>query len=87
VPLIYEEGNVEAHIFFDDEMPQVRCFDKRRGTLQVQVVMNLLSHLPDGYGEEAEDLPTPDFVVEAIQSVTRHLDQLWPAWEQIRREF
>lgn len=87
MPLIYEEGNVEAHIFFDDETPQVRCFDKRRGTLNVQVVINLLSRLPDDYGDEAEDLPTPEFVIEAIGSVLRHLNELWPAWEQIRHEF
>lgn len=87
MPQIYEEGNVEANIFFDDDVPQVHCFDKRRGKLEVEVIMNLLTHLPDGYGEEARDLPTPEFVIEAIQSVLRHLDELWIAWEQIRQEF
>ncbi len=87
MPQIYEEGNVEAHIFFDDDVPQVHCYDKRRGVLEVQVVMNLLLRLPDGYGEEPVDFPTPEFVIEAIGSVLRHLDELWTCWEQIRREF
>ena len=88
MPQVYEEGNVDAHILFGDDEPKVHCYDKRQGLMEVKVEISLLTRLPDGYGDdEISDLPTPEFVIEAMQSVLRHLPLLWKTWEDIRREF
>lgn len=86
MPQIYEDNNVDAHILYHDEMPQVHCYDLRRGFMEVEVVIDLLLRLPVGYGEEPSDFPTPEFVIEAIQSVGRNLPELWKEWERISRQ-
>ena len=35
MPQIYEDDNVDAHILYGDEFPQVRCYDQRCGFMEV----------------------------------------------------
>lgn len=87
VPQIYEDNNVDAHILYGEKEPQVHCYDLRRGFMEVEVVIDLLLRLPVGYGEEPKDFPSPEFVIEALQSVLRHHETLWTAWSRISTEF
>ncbi len=87
MPRIYEDNNVDVHILFGEKEPQVHCYDLRRGYMKVEVVIDLLLRLPVGYGDEPEDFPTPEFVIEALRSVMRHLDKLWTQWEIVSNQF
>jgi len=86
MPLIYEEGNIAAHILRGDETALVHCYDNRQAFLEVEVVVDLWLLLPMGYGEEVRDYPAPAFVIEAIYSVIDNSPALWVAWEQISRD-
>lgn len=85
MPLIYEDNNVEAHILYYDEYPQVHCYDIR-SEMEIEVTIDLLLLLPVGYGEEPREYPSPAFTIEAIQSVLRNHETLWAAWERISKE-
>lgn len=86
MPQIYEDNNVDAHILYHDEMPQVHCYDLRHGFMEVEVVIDLWLCLPVGYGEEPSAFPSPEFVIEAIQSVLRNHPKLWEEFERISRQ-
>ena len=87
MPQIYVDGHVSAHIFYEEEFPITRCFDNRNEDLEIVVVMDFLSGLPIGYGEEPIALPSPVFVVDCIHSIARHPKELWSAWEQLKNDF
>ena len=88
MPQVFQEGHVDAHVLYHDEVPQIHCYDARCGFMRVEVVINLLTRLPDGYGDEPDDLPLPEFVIEALQAfLLRDPDELWAKWEKVRQEF
>ena len=86
VPLIDEQGNVSAHIYYGENSIVVHCCDKRHDDLTVEVIVNLLTLLVDGYGEPAAELPTPQFLIEAVQYCVDNHAKLQSAWQQIQRE-
>lgn len=86
MPLIDEKGNVSARILFDEEQYVVHCYDNRHDDLTVEVVVNLLTLLVDGYGEPSTELPTPQFLIEAVQYSLNSHEMLRAAWQRIQRE-
>jgi len=86
VPLLDEKGNVSAHIHYGDESMLVHCCDKRHDDLTVEVAVSLLTLLVDGYGEPSMELPTPQFLIEAVQYCIDNQEMLQQAWEQIQHE-
>ena len=86
MPLIDERGNVSAHIHYDEESMVVHCCDNRHEDLTVEVTVNLLTLLVDGYGEPSLDLPTPQFLIEAVQFCIDQQEMLRLAWHEIQRD-
>lgn len=86
MPLIDKQGNVSAHLHYGEESTLVHCCDNRHDDLTVEVTVNLLTLLVDGYGEPSADLPTPQFLIEAVQYCIDNHDLLQRAWEQLQRE-
>ena len=86
MPLIDERGNVSTHIYYDEDSMVVHCCDKRHEDLTVEVVVNLLTLLVDGYGEPSMELPTPEFLIEAVRYCIEQQEMLRLAWDEIQRE-
>ena len=86
MPLIDERGNVSAHILYEEEDYVVHCYDNRHDDLTVEVVVNLLTLLVDGYGEPSTELPKPTFLIEAVQYCIENQEMLRQAWQRVRRE-
>lgn len=79
IPLIEEKGNVAAHILYDEEFAIVHCYDKRHPNMDVEVEIDLLTFLSFRYGDG--DLPTPEFVIEAMQFCLEIRELLCKEWE------
>ena len=86
MPLIDERGNVSARILYEEEYYVVHCYDKRHEDLTVEVIVNLLTLLVDGYGEPSLELPSPEFLIEAVQYSLDNSEMLRVAWERVQRE-
>lgn len=86
MPLIDEKGNVSARILYEEEHYVVHCYDNRHDGLTVEVIVNLLTLLVDGYGEPSTELPSPEFLIEAVQYGIDNHEMLQEAWRKIQRE-
>ena len=86
MPLIEERGNVSARILYEEDYYVVHCYDRRHEDLTVEVVVNLLTLLVDGYGEPSTELPTPEFLIEAVQYALDNREKLREAWQRVQRE-
>lgn len=86
MPLIDEKGNVSARILYEEEYYVVHCYDNRHDDLTVEVIVNLLTLLVDGYGEPSAELPSPEFLIEAVQYGIDNHEMLQEAWRKIQRE-
>lgn len=84
---IYEAGNLLVHVFNGSKEPVAHCYDRRDESFRT-VVIDLLTLLPTGYGEDQEDhqLPTWQLAVEAITSCAEHEEELWAAWDELRND-
>ena len=84
MPLIDEQGNVSARILYEEEYYVVHCYDRRHDDLTVEVIVNLLTLLVDGYGETSTELPTPQFLIEAVQYSLDNHEMLRVAWQRVQ---
>ena len=86
---IFEEGDVSVHINAGEKDPIAHCYDLRDDELRTVVKIDLLAFLPllpMAYGEDQEEsnLPSWQFVVNAMRTCAENGDTLWAAWQDLR---
>jgi len=88
MPHIYDEGRVSVHIPDWEIEFAAHCFDLRDDELKTRVVIDLLAFLPWDFGQNLEDhnLPSWQFVIEAMRSCAEHGEELGQAWQSLRSD-
>lgn len=88
MPHIYDATRVSVHVHNGESEIRARCFDLQDDELKTLVDVDLFAFLPWSYGQEIEDtqLPSWQFVIEAMRSCAEHGDELWQAWESLSND-